>query len=102
MGMDSLMAVQFRKRIEARLGRRLSSTLTFDYPTIEAIAEYLDRETLSSGHTTPSSPSAMEHEAVEQAGLAGLESLPQEQVKTLLDQELGVVDALMKRSRNGG
>jgi acyl transferase domain-containing protein/acyl carrier protein/phospholipid N-methyltransferase len=41
MGMDSLMAVDLKSRLEKRLGCELPSTLTFNYPTIDAIAGFL-------------------------------------------------------------
>jgi acyl carrier protein len=44
MGMDSLMSVELRKRLERGAGRRLPSTLTFNYPNIAALAAYLQRE----------------------------------------------------------
>jgi microcystin synthetase protein McyG len=44
MGMDSLMSVELRKRLERGAGRRLPSTLTFNYPNIAALAGFLQRE----------------------------------------------------------
>jgi acyl transferase domain-containing protein/acyl carrier protein len=41
LGIDSLMAVELRNHFKAILGIPLSSTLLFDYPTIEALLHYL-------------------------------------------------------------
>ena len=41
MGMDSLMSVELKGRLEAAVGRNLPSTLTFNYPNIAALAQYL-------------------------------------------------------------
>jgi acyl transferase domain-containing protein len=41
MGMDSLMAVELKGRLERSLGVPLPSTLTFNYPTIRTLVEYL-------------------------------------------------------------
>lgn len=42
LGMDSLMSVELKTRLEKRSSMALPATLTFNYPTIEAIAAYLD------------------------------------------------------------
>jgi malonyl CoA-acyl carrier protein transacylase len=48
MGMDSLMAVQLRQRLENNLdGYSLPLTLAFEYPNIEALTRYLASEVLS-------------------------------------------------------
>jgi polyketide synthase 12/myxalamid-type polyketide synthase MxaB len=41
MGMDSLMAVELKNRLQSGVGQPLPATLTFEYPTIEALAGYL-------------------------------------------------------------
>jgi acyl carrier protein len=48
IGVDSLMAVELAGRLSAGLGRgrSLRSTLIFDHPTIQAIAEYIERSML--------------------------------------------------------
>ena len=46
MGMDSLMSVELKGRLERSLGVPLSSTLTFNYPTIKALVDYLLDDTL--------------------------------------------------------
>jgi acyl carrier protein len=40
-GLDSLMAVELRNAIARIAGRTLQATLLFDYPTVEALGEYL-------------------------------------------------------------
>jgi NADPH:quinone reductase-like Zn-dependent oxidoreductase/acyl carrier protein len=41
LGMDSLLAIQFSNRLKTSFNCSLPPTLTFEYPTIEAIAGYL-------------------------------------------------------------
>ena len=41
MGLNSLMAMELRNRLEAALGRPLSATLAWNYPTIEALVAHL-------------------------------------------------------------
>jgi acyl transferase domain-containing protein len=43
MGMDSLMSVRLKRRLEGT-GLRLPGTLTLTYPTISALAQYLDEK----------------------------------------------------------
>ena len=41
LGLDSLMAVEFRNRLEISLHLRLSATLVWNYPTVRDLATYL-------------------------------------------------------------
>jgi acyl carrier protein len=41
LGMDSAMATAFVRRLESALGRDLSTTLLFDYPTAQSLAAHL-------------------------------------------------------------
>ncbi|MFF8729242.1 SDR family NAD(P)-dependent oxidoreductase [Streptomyces sp. NPDC015171] len=44
LGVDSLAALELRNRLSTDTGLRLSSTLTFDYPTSDALARHLFAE----------------------------------------------------------
>ena len=41
LGMNSLMAVELKNKVEPLVGRSLPATLAFDYPTIESLANHL-------------------------------------------------------------
>lgn len=56
-GLDSRTAVSLSGDLERWLGRRLSPTLVWDYPTIEAIAEHLGAAVGSTSPSSAESPS---------------------------------------------
>lgn len=50
LGLDSLMAVDVKNRLQHRLGRTLRATIAFDYPTVAAMAGYLASESVSASN----------------------------------------------------
>ena len=83
LGMDSLMTVALKTRLEAAFGMSLPSTLTLDYPSVAALARYFD-ESLTEDAAAESKP-ALQH-------LLPAVTRRQPPVATLTDAE--VTDAL--------
>jgi acyl transferase domain-containing protein len=82
MGMDSLMAVEMRNRLQVSLEMYLPSTLVFDYPNAESMVAYL-----------LSQMAAPEAEQGPNARTAELEALPEDQIEELLLRKLDSLEA---------
>ncbi len=55
LGMDSLMSVKLKRRLEEGTGLRLPGTLTLMYPTITALAEFIEEKLFASTVLLPAS-----------------------------------------------
>lgn len=66
MGLDSLMALEFRNRLGARLERSLPATLLWNYPTINALASHLVCDVIGQPAPSSSEPAADEDSVMPQ------------------------------------
>jgi acyl carrier protein len=89
MGMDSLMALEFRTRLQTLVARALPATLVFDCPTVQAIVRFVLAELFplpASGTKT-----RVEHEpppAVAADSAVDLEGLSDDEAEALLLKKL--------------
>jgi acyl transferase domain-containing protein/acyl carrier protein/NADP-dependent 3-hydroxy acid dehydrogenase YdfG len=90
LGLDSLMTLELRNRLEADCGLRLSATLVWNYPTIAALAGHIAEalDLVSDSPRVEAAP-APDRAARETEGRS------REQVGALLDEELARVNRLL-------
>jgi acyl transferase domain-containing protein/acyl carrier protein len=89
MGMDSLMSVELKSRLEKSTGKPLPSTLTFNYPTIADLAGYLDEVVLKAAEPAEvSAPPAVVAPAPE-APAGDIDELSEDELAALLLRKLG-------------
>jgi len=89
LGMDSLMAVELKKRLEQSLERPLSPTIVFDYPTIARLSRYLYG---ALGLETAPRSEAVSQRSDSQDEDSDLEQLSDEEADTLLDSALDGIE----------
>jgi SAM-dependent methyltransferase len=70
MGMDSLMSMELRSRLEKAFALRLPATLTFNYSTIHAVGEFLDARL---GGSTDDGPMAAATDAPAVSGVSSID-----------------------------
>ncbi len=93
MGMDSLMSVELKHRLEGLLAISLPSTLAFEYPTIADVVDYLFQE-LFAEELDASHSSAIESEDSENT-TTKLKGLSEAETEALMERELAQLEALL-------
>ena len=86
LGMDSLMTIELKNRLQASVGKTLPSTIVFDHPTVTALAEYLEKHVLMLADSTDQPAKVAPHEAAKGAG--DLENLSDDEAEAILIKEL--------------
>ena len=97
LGLDSLMAIELRNRLEALVGLELSSTLVWAYPTVAALAAHLIQRLGLEGavEAPPPEPAFEDGGVVDLESEAGVDELDAdlerlfESVESLSDEEAG-------------
>ncbi len=86
--MDSLMSVQLKGRLEKSIGRVLPATLTFTYPTVHALTDFLLGDALKLS-TIVAVDGALRNESNEKYPLhENLADLSDDEIKNMLSEEL--------------
>jgi len=97
LGLDSLMAIELRGRLEAALGIRLSATLVYAHPTADALAGRLLARLVPAGQAAPAesgdAPAPHPGDSTELSHLDGLDDLDDSEVAELLAAELDAFEA---------
>ena len=88
MGMDSLLAVELKNRLEKSLGISISSTVAFNHPNIESLAEYLLSEVLDLELADKTALALQEDTEELVLTSSELEHLSEAEVEALLVQKL--------------
>ena len=99
LGLDSLMALELRNRLEGALAISLPATFAWNYPTIQDLAPYVAARmgiALSTAEAAPVAPpaAAASNDAAQAATAAGSEDVE----LSKLDQLLAGIDALSDES----
>jgi myxalamid-type polyketide synthase MxaE and MxaD len=89
LGIDSMMALELRNRLEASLGVTLSATMVWSYPTIEALAPHLAQKMdVSLEPAVESQAGSRVDDAGKARVVAALEGLSEDGMKALLAEKL--------------
>jgi acyl transferase domain-containing protein len=93
LGIDSIMSVELRNRLEAKLGVTLSATLIWNYPTVNEMVPFLAQRMGISLEAPAQAPTA----APVRPGPAPAPDSAQEPLDALLQRELAALEGLLQQ-----
>jgi acyl transferase domain-containing protein/NADPH:quinone reductase-like Zn-dependent oxidoreductase len=88
LGIDSLMSLELKNRLQAVADQPLPPTLIFDYPTVAALVDYFGRHVLEMDEAVPSDPLSRSSAGNGGRSTTELDNLSEEEAEALLLEEL--------------
>jgi acyl carrier protein len=95
LGLDSLMSIELRNRLEDALGLALSATLIWNYPTIHALTPFLAEKM---GLPLEEDKSQVSAGKEAEPAFQELDHLDKGEIEALLAEELSAIDDSLKGS----
>ncbi|NQZ65363.1 beta-ketoacyl reductase, partial [Crocosphaera sp.] len=92
LGMDSLTSMELKKSLEKSLGYDVPDTFIFNYPTIEAVVDYIAQQSIETETSAVAPKSTVIDDNMPLEGLEDLESLSEAEISELLTQKLDALD----------
>jgi amino acid adenylation domain-containing protein len=96
MGMDSLIAIEFRNHLENSLGLSLPATLVFEYPTIKSLAEYITTKLLKWQLIQIVDEDSPQTEDKLGMVLSEIEQLTEAEIQAAIAKEMAELESLLK------
>jgi acyl carrier protein/short-subunit dehydrogenase len=98
MGIDSLMAVEIKNRLEKDLEIPLPTTIVLEYPTIQGLARHLMAELLGKLTTEEIEPSKKETSniSLSEIELSKIEELTGEDIEAAITEELAALETILQ------
>lgn len=100
MGLDSLMGLELRNRLETGLGLKLSATLIWTYASVAALSDHLSQRIAAEAIDAPPAPADVAADVVarsaEPLGEAPVVSLSREEKNALLEQTLSAIEGYLQ------
>ncbi|NER24036.1 MAG: SDR family NAD(P)-dependent oxidoreductase [Symploca sp. SIO1C2] len=95
MGMDSLMAVELKNRLQNNLGITLAATLAIEYPTIQKLSKYLAEEVMGWRLPEKSDMNLPTIEEEQGNALSEVKQIAEDDVESLIAKEVEELKTLL-------